>query len=123
MRHAVMAIALCSFCAALSTEQLIDCFLRAMGMTQMPAKAVYAELGLSQTQWSRQTTGAEPPRFLSRLGQLQSDGGQRVVQWFLSLALHHAGLPEELTTAGETSRGLKRMAKADLDPQERRQVS
>lgn len=115
MRLLLMSAFGCVWSAAILSDQiLIDCFLRAMGITRTPAKAMFSELGLSQTQWSRQTNGAEPPRFLGRLGRIQSAEGLEVMRWYAVLKLHRLGLPQELLHAADVARGLKKMAKAGL---------
>ena len=100
--------------AALSDRLLIELFLRAMGVSEATAKEIFTELGLSQTQWSRQIHGAEPPRFLGRLGRLQSPKGVETFRWFTFLACAEVGLPRDAKRAVQIRRavvGQKRMAR------------
>jgi hypothetical protein len=100
--------------AVLNDRLLIGLFLRAMGISDATAKEIFSELGLSQTQWSRQIHGVEPPRFLGRLGRLQSEKGLETFRWYLFLTCAAVGLPEEAKRAERihrTVQGHKRMAR------------
>jgi len=113
MRHHVISLAfMLAPLVILSDELLVDCFLKALGITRTPAKVVFVELGLSKEQFSRQTTGVEPPRFLGRLGRLQSDVGLEVVRYFGLFLLQSCGQPALVETAIKTKRSLRML----IDP-------
>ena len=117
MRQHLLLLLSLALAVVLTDGVLIDCFLRAIGITRTPAKVVYSELGLSQTQWSRQINGAEPPRFLARLARLSNPN---IVRWYSLLIIDQCGLPSEV----ETGQRVKRMAKAALcSSTEERRVS
>lgn len=117
----------CLFATALLSDGFfIRVFIRAMGISEMTTKEIFMELGMSQTQWSRQIHGVEPPRFLAKLSRLQSEKGSETVRWYHFLVCSEIGLPQEITRGAEIAtalngRGKRLMARMSVDSTAERQ--
>lgn len=102
------------FAMALSDGQLVALFREAMGIARCTDEQAYRDMGISQSQFSKQMTGVEPPRFLSRIWKIEN---KAVAQWFFFLGVLRIGPPKEVTRGTPIVLALmarKRMARASL---------
>ena len=116
MRHLLFTLS----GVVLSQVDLVRLFRQAMDHCSYPEKAAYTDMGFSQSQFSKQLNGAEPPRFLMRLHLLP----RTVRSWFSLLLLETDGLPREVRRAVPLTLVLlarKRMVRATLHGAVRRE--
>jgi hypothetical protein len=109
------------FSAALSDGDLVRLFRLALKKANCEDKAAYTDMGISQSQFSKQMAGLEPPRFLARIWK---------IEWYAFLLGMQTGLPRELKRAIPATLALlahERMLKASLQTtrllQQRKRVS
>jgi hypothetical protein len=115
------------FSAALSDGDLVRLFRLALKKANCEDKAAYTDMGISQSQFSKQMAGLEPPRFLARIWKIEN---REVAKWYAFLLGMQTGLPRELKRAIPATLALlahERMLKASLQTtrllQQRKRVS
>lgn len=100
--------------AALSDGQLVQLFRDALKQAKCSEKDAYTDLGMDQSEFSKQMRGIEPPRFLSRIWKIQN---REVAKWFFFLGLLRTGAPREVKRGVPIMFALtaqRRMARASM---------
>lgn len=80
--------------AALADGDLLKIFREAMHHAGCADKEAYTDMAMSQSQFSKQMAGVEPPRFLSRIWKIKN---RDVARWYWFLLCEKSGgAPKEL---------------------------